>query len=323
MQDAVERIELETIAVERGAPAVGRPLEVLAAEDNPVFRSMLSAMLTKWGYHARLARDGCEAWEILAGPDPPRLAILDWMMPEIDGVEVCRRVRALAREPYIYILLLTARNESTDLVEGMDAGADDYLTKPFNAHELHARLRAGQRILNLQQQLLLAREALRHQATHDSLTGLLNRGSILDALECELARARREENPVTVLLVDLDRFKQINDTAGHLAGDTVLREAARRMKRALRRCDSLGRYGGEEFLIVLPGVGGDDAVERAECIRQALCAVPFDVGDALLPVTCSIGVCYATGHTDAGGLIRGADLAMYRAKESGRNCVMT
>ncbi len=142
------------------------------------FESVLRTMLSKWGYDGIVVRDGQEAWQVLRSPDAPRLAILDWMMPGMDGVEVCRRVRAELREPYIYILLLTARTEAQDLVEGVDAGADDYLTKPFNAHELRVRLRAGRRIIDLQEQLMLTREALRDQATHDGLTGLLNRLAI-------------------------------------------------------------------------------------------------------------------------------------------------
>src|SRR5438552_2779490 len=145
----------------------GQPMRVLAAEDNPVFQSMLRTMLTKWGYAPIVARDGTEAWKILESEEAPRLAVLDWMMPGVDGVEICRRLRSLGREPYIYILLLTARTESQDLIEGMDAGADDYLTKPFNAHELRVRLHAGRRILDLQEELLKTREALREQATHD------------------------------------------------------------------------------------------------------------------------------------------------------------
>jgi PleD family two-component response regulator len=179
-------------------------MRVLAAEDNPVFQSMLRTMLTRWGYEAVMARDGNEAWNILQGADAPRLAVLDWMMPGMDGVEICRRIRSAGREPYIYILLLTARNESQDLIEGMDAGADDYLTKPFNAHELRVRIRAGRRILDLQEELLQAREALREQATHDGLTGLLNRAAILAKLDDELARSAREGRPVSVLMVDLD-----------------------------------------------------------------------------------------------------------------------
>jgi DNA-binding response OmpR family regulator len=163
-------------------------MRVLAAEDNPVFQSMLRTLLRKWGYDAVIARDGNEAWHILEAEDAPRLAVLDWMMPGMDGVQICRRVRILNRESYIYILLLTARTESQDLVEGMDAGADDYLTKPFNAHELRVRLRAGRRILDLQ-------GALHRQATHDGLTGLLNRNTILERLAEEIARNRRDDNP--------------------------------------------------------------------------------------------------------------------------------
>ncbi|HWC96403.1 MAG TPA: diguanylate cyclase [Candidatus Sulfopaludibacter sp.] len=300
-----------------------RRMKVLAAEDNPVFQSMLRSMLTKWGYEAVITRDGDEAWELLQSSDPPRMAILDWMMPHMDGVELCRRVRAAGREPYLYILLLTARTEAQDLVEGMDAGADDYLTKPFNAHELRVRLRAGRRILDLQEELLIAREALRIQATHDGLTGLLNRSSILEALHNELSRAAREGQPAAVLLADLDRFKLINDTRGHQAGDAVLREATRRMKAAVRRYDSVGRYGGEEFLFVLPGCSGDDAVVQGERIRQAVAGEPFDDGAEPFAVTCSIGTSWRPAPTvhDAEQMVREADLALYRAKNAGRNRV--
>ena len=298
-------------------------MKVLAAEDNPVFQSMLRALLTKWGYDVVAARDGIEAWRILESAGAPRLAILDWMMPGMDGVELCRRVRGSAREPYIYILLLTARTESEDLVQGMEAGADDYLTKPFNAHELRVRLRAGGRILDLQEELMLAREALRDQATHDGLTGLLNRSTILDTLQTELVRAAREHRPVALLMVDLDRFKLVNDTHGHLAGDTVLREAARRMKSSVRPYDSIGRYGGEEFLMVLPGCDAPTAQAQAERFREALACEPIAIGGQSIRVTCSIGVSGSAGllvsSTDA--LVRDADLALYQAKERGRNRV--
>src|SRR5580704_17871680 len=168
------------------------PMKVLAAEDNPVFQSMLTNLLTKWGYEPVVACDGNEAWEALQQPDGPQLAILDWMMPGLNGVDICRGVRAAGREPYVYIVLLTSRTDSQDLVEGMEAGADDYLTKPFQAHELRVRLHAGRRILDLQHQLLAAREALRDQATHDGLTGLLNRNAILEIVRKELARSARE-----------------------------------------------------------------------------------------------------------------------------------
>lgn len=296
-------------------------MRVLAAEDNPVFRAMLSSMLTKWGYDVEAACDGNEAWRVLHDDRAPRLAILDWMMPGADGVEICRRVRAEGREPYIYILLLTSRNESQDLVEGMDAGADDYITKPFNTHELRVRLRAGRRILDLQEELVRAREALREEATHDGLTGLLNRRALLEVVEAEAERAGRDERPLAVLLADLDRFKTINDTHGHLAGDAVLREAARRMKSVIRRYDGLGRYGGEEFLAVLPGSDGEAARAEAERVRQAVAAEPFSFGDASVEVTCSIGVAWSTAPAGADALVRQADVALYVAKNRGRNRV--
>lgn len=298
-----------------------RPMQVLAAEDNPVFQSMLKTMLTRWGYEAVMARDGNEAWNILQRDDAPRLAVLDWMMPGVDGLEICRRIRSANREPYIYILLLTARTESQDLIEGMDAGADDYLTKPFNAHELRVRIRAGRRILDLQEELLQAREALREQATYDGLTGLLNRTNILEKLDDELARATRSGSAVSVLMVDLDRFKSVNDTQGHLTGDAVLREAASRLRSASRRYDAVGRYGGEEFLVVLPGCEASAARVQAERLREAIADIPFRADSRPLPMTCSIGLACST-YCAPEALIRGADDALYLAKAQGRNCVV-
>jgi diguanylate cyclase (GGDEF)-like protein len=242
-------------------------------------------------------------------------------MPGMDGVEICRRIRSAGREPYIYILLLTARNESQDLIEGMDAGADDYLTKPFNAHELRVRIRAGRRILDLQEELLQAREALREQATHDALTGLLNRAAILAKLDDELARSARDGRPVSVLMMDLDRFKAVNDTHGHLAGDAVLREAASRLKSAARRYDSVGRYGGEEFLVVLPGCDAAAAAAQAERLREVMAGTPFRADSRPFAITCSIGLA-CTSDCAPEFLVRDADDALYQAKGQGRNCVI-
>jgi diguanylate cyclase (GGDEF)-like protein len=203
----------------------------------------------------------------------------------------------------------------------MDAGADDYLTKPFNAHELRVRLHAGRRILDLQEELLKAREALREQATHDGLTGLLNRTGILEKLDEELSRASRTGTPVSVLMADLDLFKSINDTCGHLVGDAVLREAARRLKTAARRYDSVGRYGGEEFLIVLPGCNAAEAAIQGERMRQAIGSAPFLSGGQPVLVTASLGVA-CSSHAAPEALVREADDALYLAKENGRNRVV-
>ncbi len=297
-------------------------MRILAAEDNPVFQNTLRNLLTQWGYEVVIASDGERASRELQGEDPPHIAILDWMMPGLDGVQVCRQIRSLGREPYIYILLVTARTDPEDLVEAIEAGADDYLTKPVKTLELRARLRAGRRIVDLQQQLLMAREALREQATHDGLTGLLNRSAVVEVLERELERASRERAPLSVLMVDLDHFKRVNDTLGHLAGDAVLREAAARMKSAVRRYDLLGRYGGEEFLVVLPGCAAQGATTQAERLRLALAAEPFSLPGQPFAVTCSIGVASLTGENgDSDTLIREADVRLYQAKNMGRNCV--
>jgi len=289
-------------------------MPILAAEDNPVFQSMLRTLLRKWGYDAIMAQNGNEAWQILESERAPRLAVLDWMMPGMDGVQICRRVRSIGREPYTYIVLLTARTDSEDLVEGMEAGADDYLTKPFNAQELRVRIRAGRRILDLQ-------DALRRQATHDGLTGLLNRNSILGRLAEEMTRSQREARPLSLLMVDLDRFKSVNDTYGHLAGDAVLSEAAARMSAASRCYDGLGRYGGEEFLVILPGCDLASAVLQAERLRESIAATPFILPGQHLGVTCSIGVASVAGGVPR-TLIQRADEALYQAKAQGRNRVV-
>jgi two-component system cell cycle response regulator len=299
-----------------------RGMEILIADDDPVSRRLLEASLKKWDYQVVSACDGAQAWELLQEASVPRLAILDWMMPGLSGPEVCRNVRMQAREPYTYILLLTARNQKEDLIEGMEAGADDYITKPFDAQELKVRLRAGRRILELQAELVAAREALREQATHDSLTRLWNRSSILDILKREMAKAERETASVGLIMVDLDHFKQINDTHGHMTGDEVLREAARRMQASLRSYDAVGRYGGEEFLIVSPGSSQASAIHLAERLRSAIHREPLRVGEKSLTFSISLGVAAVQGvATTPEVLIRAADEALYRAKELGRNRV--
>jgi diguanylate cyclase (GGDEF)-like protein len=296
---------------------------ILIAEDDLISRRLLESVLRKTGYDVQVAPDGESAWKILLSDDAPKLVILDWMMPGMDGLQICREIRRRNERLYTYILLLTAKNNPHDLVEGLEAGADDYLVKPFDVHELRARLNVGRRILNLQNQLLYICEQLRLQATQDSLTGVWNRAAILEILEQELARAARDGTPVGIVLGDLDHFKRVNDTHGHPAGDTVLREATRSLRSQLRSYDALGRYGGEEFLFVLPGCNGPGTVMFAERVRQHLAAHPIGLDARSIPVTISLGATAYEGNpaTDSMLLFQAADAALYQAKSAGRNRV--
>jgi two-component system, cell cycle response regulator len=299
-------------------------MNILIADDSIVSRHLLDATLRKWGYDVVVATDGIEAWNQLQKEDSPSLAILDWVMPGLTGPEVCHLVRKLDRERYTYLMLLTSKSLKGDLIEGMEAGADDYITKPFDQHELKVRLRAGTRIIELQAELLAAREALREQATKDFLTSVWNRSSILEILERELARSERENRALGLVMADLDHFKAINDTLGHCTGDAVLKEAVRRMQSSIRSYDAIGRYGGEEFLIVLPGCDEACTFGQAERLRRHLRSEPMRIGGESYTLTASFGATSIVPGTRIAGdvVIRTADEAMYRAKHEGRDRVV-
>jgi diguanylate cyclase (GGDEF)-like protein len=298
-------------------------MKILVAEDEAVSLRLIETMLGRWGYEVVAVRDGLEALRLLQQPDAPQLAILDWMMPGLDGIELCKQIRQNRSEPYTYILLLTGKNTRYDMIEGLDAGADDYVVKPYDPQELQVRLRTGKRILFLQEQLIAAREAMREQATHDALTGLYNRAAAIELLTKELARQQRHGASVGVVLVDLDSFKQINDQYGHLIGDQVLQEAAQAMLKCVRPYDFIGRFGGEEFIVALPGCDLMNAVSHAERMRAALEQVRIHWPTGSVSVTASFGVTVALPGIDADviQLIRAADDALYRAKRNGRNRV--
>ena len=294
---------------------------VLIAEDDPVSCHLLKSFLVKWDYDVAVVTDGMAALRILEGDDTPRLAVLDWMMPGMEGVQICQRIRERKDRPYVYVLLLSARSEKRDLLRGLELGADDYLTKPFDSEELRARLLVGERILNLQDDLIAAREELRFRATHDLLTGISNRGTVMDALRNELSRQVREQKPFGVILVDIDHFKNVNDTYGHLCGDEVLQAVARRMRECMRPYDTVGRYGGEEFLIIASAADARGTLALAERIRSVLESKPVVTQAGEVRITASLG---AAMSTDARGadpqtLLRLADKALYRAKDLGRN----
>lgn len=294
---------------------------ILVAEDDPVSRRMLESLLVKWGYAVETATDGIQALEYLESTGAPPLAILDWMMPGLEGPQICQRLREDSTRPYVYVLLLTARSHKGDLLRGLEAGADDYLTKPFDAQELRARLSVGQRILDLQNNLIRAREELRFNATHDVLTGLVNRRVALQALHQEHARQTREGGSFGLIMADIDHFKNVNDTYGHLCGDDVLREVTRRMKGSVRPYDTVGRFGGEEFLIVVPSSEGLGTLRLADRIRKAIESTPIATESAEINVTASFGVAASSSARPLtpDALLQLADSALYRAKQQGRN----
>jgi len=306
-------------------PALSPPDTVLIAEDDPIFRRVLENWLKKWNYRVTSLENGLDAWSVLQQKDAPQMVVLDWMMPGLDGIELCRRIRGHEAGPYKYVLLLTAKGSKEDVVAGLEAGADDYLTKPFDVNELRARVRAGKRILELQSALLRVQNELQFQSAHDHLTGLWNRGAIMGLLHRETQRSVRIGKPLGVMMADLDHFKSINDTYGHPVGDVVLREVARRILASVRSYDYVGRYGGEEFLIVLAECSQSDLAVSAERMRSCVSKNPVETDAGPVAVTLSIGSVAGNatrGPVQSGEqLLRTADIALYCAKTNGRNRV--
>ena len=296
-------------------------MKILIAEDDFTSRGILTAVLKKWGFDPVAAEDGSAAWNLLQQPDAPGLVLLDWNMPGMDGLEVCRRLRANDSRNPPYVILLTARGEKGDIVRGLEAGANDYVAKPYDNEELQARIRVGQRMLELQSHLMEARNALVHQATHDPLTEILNRRAILDRLAQEISRARREEGSLSVGMCDIDHFKAINDAYGHQAGDETLIVFTRCMQERLRDYDSFGRYGGEEFLVIAPGSMGHRGESLYERLRSRVADAEIQTNAGKVSLTVSIGVAPGTGLSTVDALLAAADAALYQAKADGRNRV--
>ncbi|MGQ9671286.1 MAG: GGDEF domain-containing protein [Desulfosoma sp.] len=301
-------------------------MKILVADDDSTTRRMVASMLTKWGYEVVTAPSGDAAWNVLQGEDSPRLAVLDWVMPGMDGVDICRKVREeVPTDRYLYMILLTAKTSRQEIISGLEAGADDYMIKPFDPSELQVRVGIGRRIIALHEELVATREALRVQATRDALTGTYNRGAAYQRLVEEVDRAVREKQPLSLLMMDIDHFKKINDTYGHLVGDHVLKETVARVQSVIRSYDIVGRFGGEEFLVVLPHADTDFAIAVAERIRAAVSNRPILSGSVAVSVTLSAGVATARGPSVPDALIQSADEALYLAKRTGRNrvCVAT
>ncbi len=295
-------------------------MKTLIVEDSNFCRELLHRYLQEWGLDAVVTKNGADAWEALSPADGPRLALVNWVLPDIDGLELCRRIRSGdLGERYVYTILLTSNNDMAHVLDGLKAGADDFLGKPFDPAELKARLFAGRRIVEVHNELIQTRERLNYAASHDGLTGLWNRAEILTFLRRELARGAREECSTGVILADIDHFKAINDTKGHAAGDQVLQKVAERLQSGLRTYDSVGRYGGEEFLIVLPGCNAEQTLRRADELRRSICALPVAPE---VYATISMGVsCSEDFGANPELLLKRADEALYQAKAMGRNCV--
>lgn len=299
-------------------------MKILIIEDELIFRRMVKKYLLEAGYEIVEAEDGLSAWELFQ-KEPFQLVITDWMMPGLDGPELVHKIRTSGQKSYTYIIMLTAMDDKDNIVLGLESGADEYLTKPFNSRELIARVASGMRILRLEEELMQARIQMEALAMHDGLTGLLNRRAIEEYAEAEFNMADRKKQAMSVILLDIDHFKNVNDRFGHKFGDVVLRQVAQTLKEDLRNYDRVGRWGGEEFLLILPGTELKDAVTVAERLRSKTAAVQTSLENGeTFSIHISLGTACTTGQFQSlAKLIDAADQALYQAKQSGRNRVCT
>jgi diguanylate cyclase (GGDEF)-like protein len=283
-------------------------MQILLADDDKVLQKLLGGVLPSWGYEPIAAFDGDHAWKILQGARAPRIAIVDWVMPGVDWIGLCRLVRARQSADYVYLIVLTSRASRLDSVEAMEAGADDFIPKPFDLHELQARLRPARRIVELERQLA-------HRANYDELTGLPNRHLLTDRFTQLADIAKRRGEAIALLYLDMDDFKQVNDTYGHRQGDTLLERTAARLRGATRESDTLARVGGDEFVLLAGGVSAPRQIARlVEKLRNAVERPVVLVGGTVAPKI-SIGVSvYPVDGTDLDALQDRADTDMYDAK---------
>ena len=296
-------------------------MRILIADDSLTCRLILSAALKENSYDVLETADGLDAWMELSKPDAPQIAILDWIMPKLDGLELIQKIRASRTDRPPYIIMLTGKSEKKDIIVGLNAGANDYLIKPFDTSELHARVEVGRRMIELQDALIKSKEKLAYQATHDPLTGLLNRRAILDRLGDEFSIASRRNHMLCVGICDIDHFKHINDTFGHQTGDDILCKLSKILEQVTGDCDHIGRIGGEEFLIISSTDSESDLCSRFERYRRQIADAGLMTRAGALSVSVSIGVASCSGKNTVDELLAAADAALYDAKKQGRNCV--
>jgi len=293
-------------------------MKILIAEDDTISRHLLESFLRKWGYDVLVTSDGVEAWEAMHEPEAPNLVISDWMMPNMDGLELCGNIRAMEKSGYTYFIILTAKGRKEDVIEGLEAGADDFLIKPFDQEELKYRVKIGERIIRLEHRIL-------ELAGTDALTGVLNRRAFIEKTEMEIHRLQRASRPLSLILTDIDYFKKVNDNYGHQLGDLVLQRFSEELSESVRPYDFVGRYGGEEFVICLPDANSLQSRSIAERMRkkvEEMKIIPPDDPQSS-NITASFGVAsYRLESEDSLDSLTGrADKAMYRAKREGRNRV--
>jgi diguanylate cyclase (GGDEF)-like protein len=299
---------------------------ILLAEDDPVTRKLLKKNLVRAGYQVTCVENGHEALTLFKKSFYP-IVLTDWIMPEMDGLELCRAIRKISMNGYVYIIMLTVRDSKTDIISGLEAGADDYLTKPVNNAELIARLKTGTRVLELEKSLKTANKEIKILSTTDPLTGSYNRSYMQERFPWEIRRAKRYNRSLSVVMCDIDHFKSVNDTYGHQMGDTVLKELVRGIKESVRQeIDWVCRYGGEEFLIVTPETDIAGASVMAERLRDAISKKKFRRKGIEIGITISFGVTGFDMETPdhkitPENMVSKADEYLYQAKQAGRNRV--
>ncbi|WP_028024324.1 GGDEF domain-containing response regulator [Enterovibrio calviensis] len=299
-------------------------ITALVADDDKATAKLVEVLLNKWGIKTVVAHDGLEALEVMMQPKPPSLLLFDWEMPGYSGIELCEKIRQIDTTNPPYIIICTARDATESIVHGLNKGANDYVSKPFNTQVLKARVEVGTRTLELQSRLVDAMVRLDHFASFDELTGLLNRRALFERIHEDFSRAHRAKDNLCFVVCDIDWFKRINDKYGHPAGDAVLRQLGDLLTQQLRPYDRLGRIGGEEFLLLFSVTTIDSAVKVLERIKLAIEKHDFVYEDTHIAATMSFGATFIEAGEQIARVesyFKRADEALYRSKELGRNCV--
>ncbi len=294
---------------------------ILIIEDDKDSRELLKIYLTKWNYNVFEASKPFAALELIK-THSIQMALIDWVLDETSGIEICNLIRNKFRDNYVYIIIITGQKTRRDVVEALSQGADDYLMKPFNFEELKVRIKAGERILTYQNNLKDCYDKLYEASIKDPLTGTFNRQTILERLNSEFERAKRLNDDLSVIMSDIDFFKRVNDSYGHLVGDSVLKHIGKILKKSIRKYDTVGRYGGEEFLIILPHTSIKVAKNIAERVRQSLKNEVFIIKNFSIPITMSFGISHISRASNSSLLLQQADQMLYEAKRRGRNKVV-